>query len=416
MLIYCITPISCNLECQKNFGYLKLMKMKLLFNICLLSFCCACSKKTTSDQPASSNTTISIKPVSLNRDNAFTTVFPFHVILNKVSSKEIKVDYKTIDSTANSNYFTGKSGTLTIPAGQQSGEIDIQVRGDSLRENEKIFYVELNNPVNATIVGGGKAAGTILCEGTYFPVNDSGYTAPANYSGLSLAWSDEFNGGNVNTNSWNYETGGGGWGNNELENYTNSTKNAYITNGGYLVIEARQESDGSYTSARLQTKGKKEFTYGRMDIRAKLPKTKGLWPAIWMLGSNISGTPWPACGEIDIMELLGNQPNKVYGTMHWGQAGQGSTHIGDSYVLSGSDFCDKFHVFSIVWDSSKIEWYVDNVKYFTGNKSDVSGNYPFDKSFFFLLNVAIGGNWPGAPDASTVLPQRMVVDYVRVYQ
>jgi len=338
------------------------------------------------------------------------------VILNKVSSKEIKVDYKTVDSTANSNYFTEKSGTLTIPAGQQSGEIDIQVKGDSLRETDKIFYVQLSNAANATIAGEGKARGTIVCDGIYFPVNDSGYTAPTNYSGLSLIWSDEFNGPGLNTNSWNYETGGGGWGNNELENYTNSTKNAYITNSGYLVIEARQESDGTYISARLQTKGKKEFTYGRMDIRAKLPKTKGLWPAIWMLGSNISNTPWPACGEIDIMELLGNQPNKVYGTMHWGQAGQGSTHIGDSYVLSAGDFSDKFHVFSIVWDSSKIEWYVDNVKYFTGNKSDVKGTYPFDKSFFFLLNVAIGGNWPGAPDASTVLPQRMIVDYVRVYQ
>ena len=390
--------------------------MKVFFVVCLLSFFCSCSKKTSSDPEISSSASISIKPVTLNRDNASATTFPFTVILNKVSSKEIKVDYKTVDSTANSNYFTEKSGTLTIPAGQQSGEIDIQVKGDSLREMNKIFYVQLSNAANATIAGEGKARGTIVCDGIYFPVNDSGYTAPTNYSGLSLVWSDEFNGPGLNTNSWNYETGGGGWGNNELENYTNSTKNAYITNSGYLVIEARQESDGTYISARLQTKGKKEFTYGRMDIRAKLPKTKGLWPAIWMLGSNISSTPWPACGEVDIMELLGNQPNKVYGTMHWGQAGQGSTNIGDSYVLSAGDFSDKFHVFSIVWDSSKIEWYVDNVKYFTGNKSDVNGTYPFDKSFFFLLNVAIGGNWPGAPDASTVLPQRMIVDYVRVYQ
>lgn len=390
--------------------------MKLLFIGCLTLVCCSCGKKATNDQPASSNASLSVKPVTANRDNASTKAFPFTVILNKVSSNDVKVDYKTVDSTANSNYFTEKSGTLTIPAGQQSGEIDILVRGDSLRETDKIFYVALSNPVNATIVGGGKAMGTIVCDGTYVPVNDSGYNAPTSYAGLSLSWSDEFNGTGINANTWNYETGGGGWGNNELENYTNTTKNAFITNGGYLVIEARKESDGTYTSARLQTLGKKEFTYGRMDIRAKLPKTKGIWPAIWMLGSNISSTPWPACGELDIMELLGNQPNKVYGTMHWGQAGQGSTHIGDSYVLSNNDFSDKFHVFSIVWDSSKIEWYVDNVKYFTGNKSDVNGTYPFDKSFFFLLNVAIGGNWPGAPDASTVFPQRMIVDYIRVYQ
>ncbi|HEU5054552.1 MAG TPA: family 16 glycosylhydrolase [Hanamia sp.] len=390
--------------------------MKLLFVVWLALVFFSCNKKANEVQTDSSDVSVSIKPVVLKRNNNSETTFPFTVILNKSSSKEVKVDFKTVDSTATSNYFNQKSGTLTIPAGQQSGEIDIEVRGDSLRETEKIFKVQLSNPVNATIVGGGSATGTILCEGTYLPVNDSGYTAPSNYTGLSLVWSDEFNGSAVNTDNWNFETGGGGWGNNELENYTNSTKNAFITNGGYLVIEARKEDDGTYTSARMQTKGKREFTYGRMDIRAKLPKTKGLWPAIWMLGSNISSTPWPACGEIDIMELLGNQPNKVYGTMHWGQAGQGSIHIGDSYVLPSGDFSDKFHVFSIVWDSTKIEWYVDNVKYFTGNKSDVTGNYPFDKSFFFLLNVAIGGNWPGAPDASTVLPQRMIVDYVRVYQ
>ncbi len=316
--------------------------MKLFFVVIITFFCFSCSKKSTNGQ--STSTSVSIKPVTLNRDNVSSTTFPFTVILSKASSQDIKVDYKTVDSTANSTYFTEKSGTLTIPAGQQSGEIDIQVRGDSLRETDKVFYMQLSNPVNATIVGGGKALGTILCEGTYLPVSDSGYTAPTSYAGLSLAWSDEFNGPNLNTNTWNYETGGGGWGNNELENYTNTTKNAYITHGGYLVIEARQESDGSYTSARLQTLGNKEFTYGRIDIRAKLPKTKGLWPAIWMLGSDISSTPWPACGELDIMELLGNEPNKVYGTMHWGQAGQGSTHIGDSYVLSNNDFSDKFHV------------------------------------------------------------------------
>lgn len=390
--------------------------MKLLFIVGITSLCCSCSKKASNDQPITSDPSISIKPITRNRDNAATTTFSFTVFLNRVSSKEIKVDYKTIDSIANSNYFTEKSGTLTIPPGQQSAEIDIQVRGDSMRETDKIFYVALSNPVNAAIVGGSKATGTIICDGTYLPVSDSGYSAPTSYSGLSLAWSDEFNGPAIDANSWNYETGGGGWGNNELENYTNSTKNAFITHGGYLVIEARKESDGTYTSARLQTKGKKEFTYGRMDIRAKLPKTKGLWPAIWMLGSNISSNPWPSCGEIDIMELLGNQPNKIYGTMHWGQAGQGSTHIGNSYVLSNSDFSDKFHVFSIVWDTSKIEWYIDNIKYFTANKTDVNGTYPFDKSFFFLLNVAIGGNWPGAPDATTVLPQSMIVDYIRVYQ
>jgi beta-glucanase (GH16 family) len=374
-----------------------------------------CGKKQSADPVVTAIPLLNIKSVELSRNSASVVTFPFYVTLNNASSKEVKVDYTTVDGTANGNDYTHQSGTLTIPANQTSAQIDISVKNDSLREMDKMFYLKLSNPVNAKL-NVTQATGTIICDGTYLPVNDSGYNAPTSYAGLALAWSDEFNGPTLNSSIWNYDTGAGGWGNNELENYTSTIKNSYITGGNYLVIEARKELDGTFTSARLQTKGNKQFTHGRMDIRAKLPKTKGIWPAIWMLGSNISTTPWPACGEIDIMELLGNEPNKVYGTMHWGQAGQGSTHIGNSYVLSGNDFSDEFHVFSIVWDSSKIEWYVDNVKYFTGNKTDVTGNYPFDKPFFFLLNVAIGGNWPGAPDAATVFPQRMIVDYVRVYQ
>lgn len=389
--------------------------------LCLLILCSACGKKGSGDDNGQGNTTTSairITDVQQVRNNSSPSVFHFTVILDKSSSKEIKVDYTTVDGTATSNDYTHKSGTLTIPANQSNAEIDIEVKGDSLRENTKVFYVQLSNPVNAKIGSSGRGTGTIFCDGTYLPVDDAGYTAPTSYAGLSLKWSDEFNGTTLDNNTWNYETGAGGWGNNELENYTNSTKNSFITNGGYLVIEARQETPGGtdYTSARLQTKGKKEFKYGRMDIRAKLPKGKGLWPAIWMLGSNISTTPWPACGEIDIMELLGHEPNKMYGTMHWGIVGQGSTHIGGNYSLSGEDFSQKFHVFSILWDSTKISWLVDDHVFFTGNKSDVNGDYPFDKTFFFILNVAVGGAWPGNPDATTVFPQRMIVDYVRVYQ
>ena len=175
--------------------------------------------------------------------------------------------------------------------------------------------------------------------------------------------------------------------------------------------------DLNYTSARVTTKGKKEFKYGRMDIRAKLPKgtrcmacNMDAWEVIFL------PVPWPACGEIDIMELLGHEPNKVYGTMHWGNVGSGSTHIGGNYTLPMEDFSQKFHVFTLIWDANKIEWYVDDQKYFTGNKSAVTGNYPFDLPFFFILNLAVGGDWPGIPDANTVFPQRMIVDYIRVFQ
>lgn len=396
------------------------MRIKFIGLIIFSAAFSACGKKSdNSNTVVPKASKLSVTDVQLKRDNSATINFQFVVNVDNVSAKEITVNYTTVDGTATTNDYTPKSGTLIIPANQYNTTINIPVRGDSLREADKIFYVQLSNAVNATISGTGKGTGTILCtDGTYFPVDDAGYIAPTSYVGLSLKWSDEFNGSVLDNNSWNYETGGGGWGNNELENYTSSSNNTFIAKGGYLVIEARKETIGSnnYTSARLQTKGKQEFKYGRMDIRARLPKGKGVWPAIWMLGSNISTTPWPGCGEIDIMELLGHEPAKMYGTMHWKNAGGSNSHIGNSYNLPSEDFSQKFHVFSIVWDASKIEWYVDDQKFFTGNKTDVDANYPFDNTFFFILNVAVGGDWPGAPDANTVFPQRMIVDYVRVYQ
>jgi hypothetical protein len=395
------------------------MRNQFFISILLVAGMAACGKKSSDPTPGVvKKSLLSISDVQQKRDNSLTKNFQFTVNVDNVSDKPITVDYTTVDGTATSKDYTPKSATLTIPANQYNITIDIPVRGDSLAEPNKIFYVQLSNPANATISGTGKATGTIICtDGNYVPIDDAGYNAPASYPGLTLKWSDEFDQTSLDLNSWNYETGGGGWGNNELENYTNSDKNSYLTKG-YLVLEARQETAGSsnYTSARLQTKGKREFKYGRMDIRAKLPKGKGIWPAIWMLGSNISTTPWPACGEIDIMELLGHEPNKMYGTMHWGNVGSQSSQSGGNYTLPGEDFSQKFHVFSIVWDAAKIDWYVDNQKFFTGNKSVVTGNYPFDNSFFFILNLAVGGGWPGNPDATTVFPQRMFVDYVRVYQ
>ena len=374
-----------------------------------------CSKKSAGTDP--SKPLLSIGNVQQARDKSSPTTFHFAINLSRPTSQEIKVDYTTVDGTANSNDYTQKSGTLTILANQSNGGIDIEVKGDSTRDIPKIFYVQLSNPVNATLSAEGKGTGTINCDGTYLPVNDSGFVAPTSYAGLSLKWSDEFNENSIDNNIWNYDLGGSGWGNNELETYTNNTKNSFITSGGYLVLEARQEPFGSanYTSARMLTLGKKDFTYGRIDVRAKLPKGQGIWPAIWMLGSNIASTPWPACGEIDMMELLGNQPNKVYGTAHWSNGGQGAS-LGGNYTMPSGDFSQGFHVFSIVWDSSKIEWYIDNQKYFTAPKSSMVGTYPFDNPFFIILNVAVGGAWPGNPDVTTVFPQRMIVDYIRVYQ
>jgi beta-glucanase (GH16 family) len=163
------------------------------------------------------------------------------------------------------------------------------------------------------------------------------------------------------------------------------------------------------------TKAKKEFQYGRIDIRARLPYGQGIWPAIWMLGANIDDVGWPRCGEIDIMELVGHLPKVSHGTAHYDVDGWASK--GSSYALTtGQTFSDEFHVFTIVWEMNRIKWYVDYNKFFELSAQDVGGTYPFNNPFFFIMNIAVGGNWPGDPDETTVFPQTMEVDYIRVFQ
>ena len=389
---------------------------KFVFIFSLAFFACSCN--ILGNTPEDSVTSkISVLDAIQERSNLATTI-RFTINVSPTNPKTITVNYKTVDSTAIAGKdYTALSGTLTIPANQQTADVDISILPDSLRQPDQIFLFELSSPVNATVSESGKALGTIQNTGTYLPVDGTGYTAPSTYQGMNLVWSDEFSGKTINPLVWNYDIGGSGWGNNELEYYTNSSKNVFVTNG-YLVIEARKETykTNNYTSARLLSKDKKSFTYGRIDFRAKLPKGQGIWPALWMLGSNISTKSWPACGEIDIMELLGHEPQKTYGTIHWGAAGGPSTHIGGNYSLSSQTFSDSFHVFSLLWETTKLSFLIDNIPFFSADKSQVNGDNPFDKPFFFLMNVAVGGNWPGNPDITTIFPQRMIVDYVRVFQ
>ena len=376
-------------------------------------FFCSCSKadKTTPILP-----TLSIQDISQVRDHKVFTNFRFSIKLSSSSLKIIEVNYTTIGGTAIANKdFTPVSGTMIIQPNTTVAYIDVPVSGDSIRPPDQQFNVLLSVPINATIFGSGKATGTIQNTGSYLRIDATGYSTPLSYPGYHLTWNDEFNTTTLDKSDWINETGGGGWGNNELEYYSSSTNNSFVTNG-YLVIEARKETMGTnnYTSAKLTTK--KSFTYGRIDIRAILPKGKGIWPAFWMLGSNISQVNWPICGEVDIMELLGHEPKIVHGTLHWGSAEGTDQQIGGSYSLTSDDFSQKFHVFTLIWEADKLSWYVDDTLYFTGLKSSVNGIYPFDKAFYFIFNIAIGGNWPGSPDTTTVFPQRMIIDYIRVFQ
>ena len=252
------------------------------------------------------------------------------------------------------------------------------------------------------------------------------------HAGWQLIWNDEFaqaDGTSPDSSKWGYDIGGGGYGNNELESYTSRTNNVRIQSG-QLVIEAKQENytgpdnvPRNYTSARLLTKGKWSWTYGRMEARIKIPRGQGIWPAFWMLGANISSVNWPTCGEIDILENIGkaSEQGKVYGTIHGPQSGgdyNGGAGVGGNYTLPGGvALGDDFHVFAIEWTTNQIKWFMDNQQYFTATPASLpSGStWVFTQPQFILLNLAVGGNWPGNPDGTTVFPQQMLVDYVRVY-
>jgi len=251
--------------------------------------------------------------------------------------------------------------------------------------------------------------------------------APTKSNGWTLVWSDEFNGPNgsaVDRSKWVLETGGEGWGNHELEFYTDRIENASVRDGN-LVIKALPEKytgpngvTRNYTSARLKTLGKFSQTYGRFEARIKIPYGQGFWPAFWMLGDDIDKVGWPACGEIDIMENIGKEPAIVHGSIH-GPGYVGGTGIEAPYTLPGKQrFADDFHVFAVEWDPDSVSFFVDQDRYVRRTRADLQPGWKwvFDKPFFLILNLAVGGDWPGNPDSNTVFPQAMLVDYVRVFQ
>lgn len=283
---------------------------------------------------------------------------------------------------------------------------------ENLDEWKAYFPFQGNYKVILTVT---KGTNTFSLEKTVSITRDD----PDYAAKLTLAWQDEFNGTSVNTDNWTFETGSHGWGNNELQNYTNGT-NAEVA-GGKLTITARKldenKQPGSYTSARMITMNKKEFLYGRMEIRAKLPSGTGIWPAVWMLGSNFKTAGWPACGEIDIMEYVGYQPNTVHATIHT-PSSYGNSVNGITVPLATCE--EQFHNYGIIWNEKYIRFYIDdpgNVIYSYAPAVKSSSNWPFDQPFFFILNVAVGGNWGGAKGIdNSIFPQSMEVDYVRVYQ
>lgn len=344
----------------------------------------------------------------------------YPITLEQAHTQDITLYYSTDDASAFQNLDYKKAeGQITIPAGSTEASITFEIISDVIKEANEIFRIrfEADQEVDFSVI---TPTIKIINDDVLLPYDTEDYSTPTSYAGWTAVWADEFNGPEINLEWWKHEIGNGdnGWGNNELEFYTDAPENSRIENGN-LVIEARNDSWNSrqYTSARMITKDKKTFGFGRTDIRAKLPYGQGIWPALWMLGINIDQKGWPACGEIDIMELIGNFPSTSQATVHFGSDMSNYKYIGDSYKIFDEIFNDRFHVFSIVREMNQMWFYVDDILIFEFASKDTQGQpYPFNEQFFFIFNVAIGGNWPGNPDASTTFPQYMEVDYIRVFE
>jgi len=290
------------------------------------------------------------------------------------------------------------------------------------------FLVASNLTVNAVAVAGGSSSDV------------SSHTFSLNIPSGTLVWSDEFsNSTSANAQPdpsiWTYDTGNSGFGNSELEYYcawgsttgpcSTSSPSEYVGTDGYLHIVAQQPSSGVYTSARLKSQGLFSFQYGRLEVRAQVPEYQGYWPAAWLLGNNIATANWPACGEQDVMERVNaaTSPDWNAGSIH-GTGFTGGTGLGTNYNFTGGQTAGgQFHTYGMIWSPSSVAYYIDdpNHPYATYTPANLVGLngaiWPFDngQSNFILLNLAIGGSWPGPPDNTTVFPQEMLVDYVRIY-
>ncbi len=396
-------------------------KFQFLF-FALPLFFMACgddSSEGSGPTPSADLATIGIEGGSI-LEGAGASMLQFEIRANRTLESNVDIDYTIAGVTATPDVdFTVPSGSITMAAGSNSAIIAVPIIDDEINEVEERMTVTLTAASNANI-SGSLAVGVIRDNDNPTNFDAEGYVTPDEYFGYELSWADEFTGDALNMDNYNFDIGDGcpnlcGWGNNELEYYTDSPENIRVADDKLVITATRLGSEG-FRSAKIHTKDKREFRFGRIDIRAKLPEGRGIWPAIWMLGANIDEVGWPASGEIDIMELVGHQPNISHGTAHWGNSGDPSTFVGSSISLN-EKFSEQFHVFSLVWEQNSLQWYMDETLFHTITPANTQGaTYRFNAPFYMIFNVAVGGNWPGSPDASTVFPQQMEVDYVRVFQ
>ena len=350
----------------------------------------------------------------------FNTILSFCLIILLIScSGSSGGGTEPVNSTpSNLNITTSIVGSdAQNPAGDGSGTVNFTAKADNATSYKMLVNGETLSSSTGTF------SYTFAAPGINdYQVHVSAYNGDKFISksvtvsvkvSSKVVWSDEFNkDGAPDQSKWSYETGTGqnGWGNNELQYYTDRRENSVVSNGTLKINLIKESYQGSaYTSARLVSKGKYDFKYGKIEFRAKLPTGGGTWPALWMLGSNYQSNPWPACGEIDVMEHVGNQQNKIHSTLHFPGNSGGNAITGQTTISTAST---EFHIYSAEWTPTYIKFFVDGNLFFTFNNN---ASMPFNNNFFIIMNMAMGGNFGGTTDPN-VTNATMEVDYVRVYQ
>ncbi len=387
----------------------------LIYSILLLAAC--------GDDEETKNAVIQISSMSVDEGNDSNTMANFIVTITSSPSSEITLTYRTeaFSAKAQDDFLPVTAGSITVAPGETSITIPLEIIGDNHLELTEKFRMVFDEHPQATFSQTQAFVTIIDNDLSNFEIqkDDEGYITPATYPSMEQVWVQEFDGAALSDAVWNYELGDGcpdlcGWGNSELQFYAQEESNVSLQDGKLVINAIKNSAEPAFTSARITTQNKQEIQFGRIDIRAKLPEGQGIWPAIWMLGSNIPTVGWPRCGEIDIMELVGHEPNKVHGTAHYDV--QGHKFTGNSFEKTTGKFSDEFHVFTILWEENSIKWLVDYDLYYQISSSAVGSTYPFNAPFFFIVNIAVGGQWPGNPDETTQFPQSLTLDYIRVFQ
>ncbi len=375
---------------------------------------------------------------------ASTQTLTFSPALNASGMTYLHLSYWTslgndlsIDLTnATTDTFSTPGAVVTFGDLNKNQWTDLEVPVPAVFDLSTLQKITFTNEAQAGSKNYGSSA-TFYLDNVYlhnYPSTSTELSSTGDpWYGGNLVWDDEFNGNSINPANWTYDLGGGGWGNNELETYTTTNASIQTVPDGNnlvscLVITAQRDASGNWTSSRLNTQGLQNFTYGKIEARIKLPYGNGMWPAFWMLGSNLKQVGWPNCGETDILEMIGGNgspspgtqlsDSTVYGTIHWYNSSSVYPYASfqpEKFSLSTGKFADAFHTFGIIWNSTSITYYIDGKPTASVTPDKTTGS-TFQQPFFLILNLAVGGDWPGPPNSSTVSPQTMDVDWVRVYQ